>query len=237
MARPDRPAPIEPETPVAVQVLPTAGPRTALAILPRWLPKLLIMVVGLLGFILALQLLKQGAKVYGGEIIRILHVSNVANTLGFGWLLAYIFLSGSPVAAIAVSFFAAGTITDLQAFTMITGSRLGASFIVLFVGFVYYLRGHQRAASISIGVLALMTTAAIYLPALAIGYWLLTSGVLRSLQVSATTPMSSVIDAIFDPILDMIKQFGLPGWAIFVLGIGTLLLGFNLLDRALPEMN
>src|SRR5216117_3369504 len=100
MARPDRPAPIETETPGAIQVLSTSSGRT-LAIFPRWLPKLLIMIVGLLAFILALQLLKQGAKVYGGEIIRILNVSNVANTLGFGWLLAYIFLSGSPVAAIA----------------------------------------------------------------------------------------------------------------------------------------
>jgi Na+/phosphate symporter len=105
------------------------------------------------------------------------------------------------------------------------------------VGFIYYMRGHQRAASISIGVLALLTTAAIYLPALALGYWLLTSGVFRSLQVSATTPVSSFIDAIFDPILGLIKRLGLPGWAIFGLGIGVLLFGFNLLDRALPEMN
>src|SRR3954469_10916109 len=211
MARPDQPAPVEPDSPGVVQALPSTS--TALAIFPRWLPKLLFLIVGLLAFILALQLLKQGAKVYGGEIIRILNVSNVANTLGFGWLLAYIFLSGSPVAAIAVSFFAAGTITDIQAFTMITGSRLGASFIVLFVGFLYYLRGHQRSASISIGVLALLTTAVIYLPALVVGYWLLTSGVFGSLQVSATTPVSSVIDAIYGPILDLLKSLGLPSWA------------------------
>ena len=237
MARPDRPAPIDPEPPGAVQMLPTAAPDRALTIVPRWLPKLLVMMVGLLAFILALQLLKQGAKVYGGEIIRMLRVSNAANTLGFGWLLAYIFLSGSPVAAIAVSFFAAGTITDIQAFTMITGSRLGASFIVLFVGFLYYLRGHQRSASISIGVLALLTTAAIYLPALGVGYWLLTSGVFGSLQVSATTPVSSVIDAMYGPILDLIKSLGLPGWVVFFLGIAALLGAFNLLDRALPEMS
>src|SRR5829696_2939091 len=100
MARPDRPAPIEPEQPGAVQMLSTAAGGRALPIFPRWLPKLLIMILGLLAFILALQLLKQGAKVYGSEIIRILNVSSAANTLGFGWLLAYIFLSGSPVAAI-----------------------------------------------------------------------------------------------------------------------------------------
>jgi sodium-dependent phosphate cotransporter len=237
MARPDPHIPLdtEPNTANALSVQAAAG-RPALR-LPRWLIKLLTMLVGLLVFILALLLLKQGAKVYGGAIITYLNISSAVNSLGFGWLLAYIFLSGSPVAAIAVSFFAAGTISAIQSFTMITGSRLGASFIVLFVGFIYYLRGHQRAASISIGVLALLTTAAIYLPALAIGYWLLTSGALRSLQIDATTPVSSLIDVIFDPILDLINQLGLPGWAVFAIGIGTLLLGFNLLDRALPEMN
>jgi sodium-dependent phosphate cotransporter len=240
MARPDPHIPLdtEPNTANALSVLAkaVATGRPALRF-PSWLIKLLAMLVGLLVFILALLLLKQGAIVYGGVIIKNLHITSAVNSLGFGWLLAYIFLSGSPVAAIAVSFFAAGTITAIQSFTMITGSRLGASFIVLFVGFIYYLRGHQRAASISIGVLALLTTAAIYLPALAIGYWLLTSGALRSLQISATTPVSSVIDAIFDPIIGLIKQLGLPGWATFAIGIGALMLGFNLLDRALPEMH
>jgi solute carrier family 34 (sodium-dependent phosphate cotransporter) len=235
MARPNRSAPIETETPAALPPQPSAS--RALQLIPVWLSKLLILIIGLLAFILALQLLKQGAKVYGGEVIRLLKVSSAVNTLGFGWLLAYIFLSGSPVAAIAVSFFAANTITDMQAFTMITGSRLGASFIVLFVGFLYYLRGHQRSASISIGVLALLTTAAIYLPALVVGYWLLTSGLFSSLQVSATTPVSSVIDAIYGPILAAITSFGLPGWIVFAMGIGALLGAFNLLDRALPEMN
>src|SRR5262245_50984838 len=237
MARPDRPVPIENETPHSIQALTAPAKRGVLSALPRWLPKLLVMIVGLLAFIMALQLLKQGAKVYGGQIIRFLNVSTTANTLGFGWLLAYIFLSGSPVAAIAVSFFAAGTITNMQAFTMITGSRLGASFIVLFVGFLYYLRGHQRSASISIGVLALLTTAAIYVPALAVGYWLLTSKLLSNLQVGATSPVSSVIDAMYGPILDLIKSAGLPGWVVFGLGIGALLGAFNLLDRALPEMS
>jgi Na+/phosphate symporter len=231
MARPEAPRPHEAERPAGVVAL-----RPALR-LPAWTVKLLYLIVGLLVFILALQLLKQGARVYGRAIIGYLNISTEVNSLGFGWLLAYVFLSGSPVAAIAVSFFSAGTITAMQAFTMITGSRLGASFIVLFVGFIYYLRGHQRSASISIGVLALLTTAAIYLPALALGYWLLTSGVFASLQVSATTPVSSIIDAIFDPVLKLIAAAGLPGWVVFGLGVAALLGGFSLLDRALPEMS
>jgi solute carrier family 34 (sodium-dependent phosphate cotransporter) len=246
MARSDRQNSPETERSGAVQALPVPAlpdparvepVRRLTSAIPAWLSKLFMMVLGLFVFILALQLLKQGAKVYGGEIIRFLNVRSTANSLGFGWLLAYIFLSGSPVAAIAVSFFSAGTITNLQAFTMITGSRLGASFIVLFVGFIYYMRGHQRSASVSIGVLALLTTAAIYLPALALGYWMLTSGGIGTIHASADTPVASFIDKVYGPILDLIKQAGLPGWLVVLLGIGSLLLAFNLLDKALPEMN
>jgi sodium-dependent phosphate cotransporter len=244
MAHPNHPAPPEIEQSGAAQALSPVTPAMSSAaetnrraMLSAWLRTLLFTLVGLFIFILALQLLKQGARVYGSQIINFLHITNMANSLGFGWLLAYAFLSGSPVAAIAVSFFAAHTIDGLQAFTMITGSRLGASFIVLFVGFIYYLRGHQRSASISIGVLALLTTAAIYLPALVLGYWLLTSGMLNALQVSADTPIGSFIDQIYGPILDLIKRWSLPGWLVFLGGVGSLLLAFNLLDRALPEMN
>ncbi|HNP74017.1 MAG TPA: hypothetical protein PLO33_16820 [Kouleothrix sp.] len=225
-----------PQPPASGDAEAPAVPRRS-ARIPRWAIKLLLLLAGLLVFVLALQILKQGARDYGRAIIQYLDVGSATNSLGFGWLLAYIFLSGSPVAAIAVSFFAAGTISATQAFTMITGSRLGASFIVLFVGFVYYLRGHQRAASVSIGVLALLTTAAIYLPALALGYWLLTSGLFAGLQVGASAPVASLIDLLFDPLLSAIKHSGLPGWSVFLLGIGMLLLAFNLLDRALPEVH
>jgi solute carrier family 34 (sodium-dependent phosphate cotransporter) len=245
MAHPNRPGPTEGEpvgivpglsvAPVDPSASEVAAPRVAL--IPGWLIKIVFMLAGLFVFIMALELMKSGARVYGSLIINdVLNISNVANSLGLGWLMAYIFLSGSPVAAVAISLFASGTIDGLQAFTMITGSRLGASFIVLFVGFIYYLRGHRRGASISIGVLALLTTAAIYLPALFLGYWMLSSGALGTLQVSATTPVASFIDVIFDPITDFLKSV-LPQWSLLLCGIGSLLLAFNLLDRALPEMS
>lgn len=223
-------------TPTIAEAAPAAPARRFAIALPAWLVKLSIMVVGMFVFILALELLKAGAKVYGGEIVRLLHVTNTANSLGFGWLLAYIFLSGSPVAAIAITFFASGTIDGLQAFTMITGSRLGASFIVLFVGFIYYLRGHRRAASIAIGVLSLLTTAAIYLPAMALGYWMLNVRPVAAPQTEVTTPLASFIDVIFDPIVALITSV-LPAWMLMIGGVGALLLAFHLLDRALPEMH
>ncbi|WP_322821282.1 hypothetical protein [Chloroflexus sp.] len=192
-------------------------------------------IIGLITFVLALELLKRGAAGYGRVLIGWLDISSAASALGFGWLLSYIFLSGSPVAAVAVSFFASGVIDGLQTFTMITGSRLGASFIILFVGFLYYLRGHRRAASVAIGVLSLLTTAAIYLPALGLGYWLLSSQLVGVIPASADSPLSSVLDLIIDPVVAVIVRL-LPEWSLLVVGALVLLGAFSLLDRAIPEV-
>ncbi|NJP04458.1 MAG: hypothetical protein HC837_01900 [Chloroflexaceae bacterium] len=194
------------------------------------------MSIGLFVFVLALQFLKQGTAVYGQQMIQWFSITNATSTLGFGWLLAYVFLSGSPVAAVAISFFASGTLTDLQTFTMITGSRLGASMVVLLVGFVYYLRGYRQKSSIAIGILALLTTAAIYVPALIPGYWMLTSGILSPWQVSASQPLDSWLDGLITPIIDTLGLW-LPGWAFLVGGVGALLFSFSLFDRALPEID
>ncbi|MEJ5344221.1 MAG: hypothetical protein WHS83_04855 [Chloroflexus sp.] len=192
-------------------------------------------IIGLITFVLALELLKRGAAGYGRVLIGWLDISSAVSALGFGWLLSYIFLSGSPVAAVAVSFFSSGVIDGMQTFTMITGSRLGASFIVLFVGFLYHLRGHRRAASVAIGVLSLLTTAAIYLPALGLGYWLLSSQLVGVISASADSPLSSVLDLIIDPVVAVIVRL-LPEWSLLVVGALVLLGAFSLLDRAIPEV-
>jgi Na+/phosphate symporter len=202
----------------------------------KTLRKLVFALGGLLMFIIALQLMKEGAGSYGRALIGWLHVSNPANALGLGWLLAYGFLSGSPVAAVAISFFAAGTLNGLQTFTMITGSRLGASLIVLFVGFLYYLRGQRHPASISTGVLALLTTALIYIPALLPGFWLLHMGWLGSVQLYAAAPLQSAFDNVIDPVVALLTHW-LPGWSVLLCGAAALLLAFNLLDRALPDIH
>lgn len=221
--------------------LPASLPSRSGVAVPRyavvgfWLHRLLMLLAGLFIFILALQLVKQGAREYGQQIIQWLQVSNPTSSLGFGWLLSYVFLSGSPVAAIAVALFAAGTISDVQTFTMITGSRLGASFVVLLVGFVYHLRGYRQESSISTGVMALLTTAAIYLPALVPGYWLLTSGALEFGQLQAAAPVDSWSDQIYTPMVQVLDAW-LPGWALLIGGIVALLGGFSLIDRALPAL-
>jgi sodium-dependent phosphate cotransporter len=179
--------------------------------------------------------MKDGARAVSPFVREELSVHNAFNSLGFGWLFAYLVMSGSPVAAAALAFFDAGAIDQFGAFTMVTGSRLGAGFIVLFLGFVYVLRGRDRATSLSMGLLSLSVTGITYLLGLFIGYGILHSRILEPLQLQSGAQLLSIVDRIYDPILNFILDL-IPRWALFFLGFGIILLSFNLFDRCLPQM-
>jgi Na+/phosphate symporter len=191
-------------------------------------------IAGLALFILALETLKTGAQGLVPLLAR-LHVDGLRQSVGFGWLAAYVVLSGSPVAAISLSLYSSQVISDVMVLGMITGSRLGASFIVLFVGFLYHLRGHQRVASIAVGVLAFTVTATIYLPALALGYFILTEGWFDAIRFGMPATLDSVIDLAFGPVVNLLEAY-LPYWAIFLVGVGVLLAAFRVFDKVLPEI-
>jgi solute carrier family 34 (sodium-dependent phosphate cotransporter) len=193
--------------------------------------------VALFLFVLAIQLMKEGAKALAPTLEDSPLFSNAVSTLGFGWLGAYVVLSGSPIAAVALSLYVGGATTELQTFTMLSGSRLGASFVVLLVGFLYALRnkGRNRGESIGMGVLAMSLTAVVYVPGMLIGYWILKSGLLDGIGWSASHDVLSVVDVIWGPALDLITR--LPGWTLLPIGLGLILLAFRLLDTVLPQLD
>lgn len=186
-------------------------------------------------FLLAIQLMKDGAATIAPLIQGFFDVDNALNSLGFGWLSAYVILSGSPVAAAGLTFLDAGVLGQFETYTLVTGSRLGASFIVLSIGFIYILRGHERPTGLSMGLLSFIITAFLHLPALAIGYLMLTYHVLHPIRFGAAASLTSVIDVAYSPIVGFLLA-NFPGWAAFVIGVGIILLSFNLFDRALPEL-
>ncbi|HSP56080.1 MAG TPA: hypothetical protein VLS25_10885 [Dehalococcoidia bacterium] len=189
---------------------------------------------GLFLFILALQLLKSGA---GGlkPVLKAVSADGVPNLLGFGWLGAYSVMSGSPVAAISLSLFSGGTISDVEAFAMINGSRLGASFIVLFVGFLQWVWHRKSADGLFIGVVALLTAFTLWLPVLPIGIAVLKAGWFDSIKVGTPPGITSIIDIVYDPIVDRAVDV-LPRILLFATGIGVLLTAFAIFDRALPNL-
>lgn len=201
---------------------------------PSW-KKIGLGLLSIVLFILAIQLMKDGANTIAPFIQGWFDVDNAANGLGFGWLGAYVVLSGSPVAAAALTFFDVGVIGEFETFTMITGSRLGASFIVLFIGFLYTLRGHERLTSLSMGLLTFIITFSLHLPGLVIGYAMLTSQLASPIHLNIGASATSVIDLIYGPIVGFILERS-PGWLAFVIGVGIIMLSFSLFDRALPEL-
>jgi Na+/phosphate symporter len=197
--------------------------------------KIGLFILSLFLFILALTLMKDGARGLAPVVENRFSLDTAANTLGFGWLFAYVVMSGSPVAASALTFLDAGIITAVQTFTMIIGSRMGASFIILFIGFIYVLRGRNRSTSLSMGLLSFTVTGSLQVGSLIIGTLLLMSGLLGRFDFGDGVALVAITDLIFDPITNFLKSF-LPSWALFVVGLGIILVTFNLFDKCLPEM-
>jgi len=190
---------------------------------------------GLFLFILALQLLKSGAAGLK-PILNAASADGTLNLLGFGWIGSYAVMSGSPVAAISLSLFSAGTISDVESFAMINGSRLGASFIVLFVGFLQYIWHRKSADGLFIGVVALLTAFTLWLPALPIGIAVLEAGWFDSVEIGTPGAITSVIDVVYDPIVERVDEH-LSRFLMFAAGIGVLLTAFTIFDRALPNLD
>jgi sodium-dependent phosphate cotransporter len=202
----------------------------------RLADKLASFVLALFLFILAIQLMKSGARALAPNLGGSFPVDNAVSTLGLGWIGAYLVLSGSPIAAVALSLFAAKALTELQAFTMLSGSRLGASFIVLLVGFLYAMKSKNRRESTGMGVLALSLTAVVYLPAMWLGYGILKSGMISGINWTASAEVQGLIERIWGPLLALAAD-NLPGSLLFPLGLAAILVSFKFLDRVLPQID
>lgn len=190
--------------------------------------------VSLALLILALESLKASAAGLR-PVLDAMSASGTPGFLGVGWLGSYVALSGSPVAAIAVSLYSAGTISDAEAFAMINGSRLGASFIVLLVGFLAYVRGRRSPDGIYVGVVALIVAFTLWAPVVPLGWFVLREGWLDSVRFGSPGVLTDVIDLAFAPAVGRLDGW-LPDVALFGLGVGLVLAAFSSFDRALPNL-
>jgi solute carrier family 34 (sodium-dependent phosphate cotransporter) len=209
-----------------------------------WTRRVAALLAGLFLFVGALQLMKTGASTLGvlqpGSVL----VENALSTLGLGWLGALLVLSGSPVAATSLALVAAGEesggargLSELEGFTMLTGSRLGAAFVVLVVAVLYAVRageGHRRAP-VSTAVLTLTATALVYVPAAGLGAALLSWGPFAGLELRFPSEFVDLIDFIYGGVID--RADDLPAALVFLGGIAVLLLAFKLIDAALPALD
>lgn len=206
-------------------------PRLALSY--RLLRRAAAIAIALGLFVLSLQLMKRGATGLQ-PVIDALSVHGSINYIGFGWISAYVLGSGSPVASVALTLFSRGVLSDTSTYFMISGGRLGASFIVLFVGFLYYIRGRREPDGLYIGVVALMTTAFVYAAAIPVGYGLLKSGWLDGVRFGSPGVIRGVNEA-YAPAVDFFAGF-MPHLGLFVVGMVATVASLKLFDAALPSL-
>lgn len=209
------------------------------------LVRLTRLLLGLVLFVGALQLLKTAAA--GLDILHSsVLVENAGTALGLGWIGALLVLSGSPVAATALALAAAGEeaaagaadrFSELQGFTMLTGSRLGAAFVVLVTAVVWALREGRggRMVPLSTAVIALVGTAVVYVPAALLGGILLTSTPFQHLDAQLPAQAIDVIDVVYGDLVEQAETR--PAWLVFLAGMAVLLVAFKVIDGALPQLD
>ena len=195
----------------------------------------LYVIVALAVFVFALQTLRAGAAGLK-PVLNQFDLHGTPNIVGFGWLGSYAVLSGSPVAAIALSLFSKGVLSDTETFAMINGSRLGASFIVLFVGFLYWIRGKRNPDGLYIGVVALLTAFSLWGPVIPLGQFLLREGWFDDVRFGSPGAVTSIVSTIYDPMITRLDDH-VPRLGMFGMGIAVLLFSFSLFDRALPNLD
>jgi len=93
----------------------------------------------------------------------------------------------------------------------------------------------ERLKPVSTAVMALSTTAVIYVPGAVIGWFLLRIDGFSTLELNLGSGFSDLIDLIYRGLLDRIGSW--PGVLLFAGGLGLLLLAFKLIDSVVPEMD
>lgn len=168
-------------------------------------------------------------------------VENALATLGLGWLGAVVMLSGSPMAATSLTLVAAGEergggLSEIEGFTMVMGSRLGAAFVVLLVAVAYALRaGEGRRAPVATAVLALAATAVVYVPATGLGLALLSWERFSAIEIGFPAAVVDLVDLLYGGLTERAEE--LPAAAVFLAGLALLFLAFKLIDLALPHLD
>ena len=227
-AEPGQPPPADPAT------TPRRGGARRLGRGALWAGRFLL---ALFLFVGALQVMKTGAAgldllQHGGLLVK-----NAVSTLGLGWIGALFVLSGSPIAASALTLVAAGSISETEGFAMLTGSRLGAAFVVLLVAVIYALRGGsgERLKPVSTAVIAISATAVVYVPGSVLGLFLLKSAPFQAIDLHFPASFSDLIDVVYGGLLDRIESW--PSLLLFVGGLVILLVSFKLIDQVVPEVS
>jgi len=203
---------------------------------------------GLALFLFALLLMRGGAAHLSPTLAKAGRLPSPWHSLGLGWLMACLVLSGSPVAAAAVSLQDAQVLSPAATLTMLTGSRLGASFVLFVIGLSYAWRRGHPWNSLTAGFVTFWVTATTYFPATALGLFLLphvpVSWIARwraPVLPALLEPFRALVEAVEEILRGGASRWlGKPapesviGISLFLLGFFLIGLALQVLDRAIP---
>jgi len=166
------------------------------------------------------------------------HVSGDAQALGVSWLATYVLTNGSIVAALSVSLFGNGIVTDAQLFLMVAGSRLGAAAIVVLIGALDYLQDPQRQSlseGTSLGLLTFLISISIYVPVGVLGYVVLRATERETLRILEDVSFRIRPLELLDPVTGAIL-FTLGPAVTFAVALGLLFGSLWLFDELLERV-
>jgi len=190
----------------------------------------------LFGFILALQLLGESTQVLAPLIEDYLenYIASDFSALGLGWMAAYIVLNGATSAAIGIALFESGLVTLTQLFMIVGGSRLGAAFIVVFIGFLEYVQGKNDdlGDSCSVGVLTFILTYTVYIPAIIVGFFLMRNFEMEFLETSGPVFLRYSLTTLFDPFVVFLSNISPAASITFIGSVILLIASLKQFDKA-----
>ncbi len=191
-------------------------------------------------FLFAVQLLGGATEALSPLIERLLRRALVGPfpALGIGWLASYLLANGSVVAALAVSLFAADLVTPTELFLLVSGSRLGAAGVVLFIGALDFLARREAGLreSLRLGVLTFVCTYAVFVPSTVVGYLALPwADPLVALFSGVTGLLIRSLSMLRPVALGIVDQLGATGG--FLLAVVLLLVSLRLFDRTFARLD
>lgn len=203
---------------------------------------------GLALFLFALLLMRAGAAHLTPTLAEAGKLPSPWRSLGLGWLMACLALSGSPVAAAAVSLQDAHVLSPAATLTMLTGSRLGASFVLFVIGLSYAWRRGHPWHSLTAGFVTFWVTATTYFPATALGLFLLPHMPVPWIARWRPPFLPALLEPFRAPVQvvegilrsGMSRGLGKPppesaiGVSLFLLGFFLIGIALQALDRAIP---
>ncbi len=192
--------------------------------------------LGLFLFILGIVLLKDSAEFLLPLFeTYISYVDSPIASLGFGWSLSYVMLSGAPPAILSLNLLHMGVLTRFSSYMMVMGTRLGAAFILIVIGLIEYFRGKSESLvdSTSLAFLSFIITYTVFIPALFLG--LLFLGPLEGLAVYSPGAVVFGIGSFFE--LFTSRIIGLVGaLPSFFVSFVMLIFGLNVFNKAFKNI-